>query len=674
MKLRYIIASFAAAAALAAGCTVEDPVSHLENLEVSNDYFTLAADEGSTETITVKAESDWTVDIPEDVDWVSVTPASGSAGQEVTVTFTTLSEASADRSATIKILMGDAAKLISVHQASKAAEGGEAAPSSCKEVNDGPDATYRVTGTVTKIANTHYGNWYINDGTVDGDGVYVYGTLDKKGNDNKSANTWDNLNDPKYADSWELSIGDVVTIEGPKQVYNGTVELVNVTILSIVKSLLEVAPSDAKVGKDGGNAEFKVVYKGDDLKVTPKADWLSLGGVSVGKDTTVVTVTAAPNEGDTRIGEVVISSSIPGQTSEMTVVITQATGLSMYTVPFEESFAAGFGGFEVNVITPRADGGDIWTTGEYGGVSYAKASAGSKTDTKSMLVSPKISLAGVASPVVSFKHCGKYCGDQAEELTFWVSTDNCETWKQLLIPNAHDNAYGWTPSGDISLASLAGAEYVNFAFQYVSNANYYGTWEISEVKLEDRTPAFTTIAEINNFASATEAEWSATLTDAVVSYVNGKNVFIQDATGGIQLYLADSGLAAGSTINGKVSGKVKLYNGYAELTALDTSAATVATGDAPAPIVMTVDQLLKDYLRYQNCLVKLEGVKFTTALTTSNRNGVVDQDGVTINAYAQIKEKIESPENTLVDLVCIPTRYNATLQVGVWENEHITKK
>ena len=36
----------------------------------------------------------------------------------------------------------------------------------CAEVLAGPDSkTYRVTGTVTKIVNTTYGNWYMDDGT-----------------------------------------------------------------------------------------------------------------------------------------------------------------------------------------------------------------------------------------------------------------------------------------------------------------------------------------------------------------------------------------------------------------------------------------------------------------------------------------------------------------------------
>ena len=95
----------------------------------------------------------------------------------------------------------------------------------CAEVIAGPDSkTYRVTGTVTSIANTTYGNWYLNDGTGE---VYIYGTLDAKGQ-------------TKNFLSLGLEVGDVVTVEGPKTTYNGTVELVDVTVVSIKKSLIKV--------------------------------------------------------------------------------------------------------------------------------------------------------------------------------------------------------------------------------------------------------------------------------------------------------------------------------------------------------------------------------------------------------------------------------------------------
>ena len=72
--------------------------------------------------------------------------------------------------------------------------------------------------------STTQGNWDIVDATGK---VYVYGTLDAKGNTKNFA-------------SLGLEEGDEVTIQGPKTTYGTTVELVDVTVLKINKSLIKV--------------------------------------------------------------------------------------------------------------------------------------------------------------------------------------------------------------------------------------------------------------------------------------------------------------------------------------------------------------------------------------------------------------------------------------------------
>ena len=80
MKLNYIFASFVAAAALLVGCTVEEPVSKLEGLEVSNDYVTVAADDQSSASISITADDAWTASVSGG-NWLTISPSSGSAGQ-----------------------------------------------------------------------------------------------------------------------------------------------------------------------------------------------------------------------------------------------------------------------------------------------------------------------------------------------------------------------------------------------------------------------------------------------------------------------------------------------------------------------------------------------------------------------------------------------------------------
>ena len=195
---------------------------------------------------------------------------------------------------------------------------GETPMSTCAEVLAGADGkTYRIKGTCTKIINTLFGNWYINDGTGE---VYIYGTLDSNGA-------------PKNFASLGIEIGDVVELEGPKETYGTSVELVDVTIINITKSLVTVVSEEVTLGKDGGALEVKVAFRDDEVNasVTKECqDWISLvnteyiEGVATETesnpaDTAVFTFNVMANEKAVRTGSIVFTSG----TSEVTYNFTQ---------------------------------------------------------------------------------------------------------------------------------------------------------------------------------------------------------------------------------------------------------------------------------------------------------------------------------------------------------------
>ena len=86
------------------------------------------------------------------------------------------------------------------------------------------------------------------------------------------------------ADGWGFEVGDIITVEGPLSIYSGTTyELVNVTVVSIVKSLLSVVSPEPTLELDGGPLEVKVAYKGSGAYYTIADDaksWISYEGVS----------------------------------------------------------------------------------------------------------------------------------------------------------------------------------------------------------------------------------------------------------------------------------------------------------------------------------------------------------------------------------------------------------
>ena len=276
MKAKYIFASLTAALTILAGCQKEVGSHYLDEVSVSSSYVSVPA-EGGSATIGVLSNYAWSISgAPE---WLTVSPLSGPAGS-TNVTFS--AEAAAGRNAELLLECNGAVQRINVIQGIATVSN-----ATCAEIIAGPDSkTYRVTGTVKSIANTTYGNWYLVDDTGE---VYIYGTLDAKGNE-------------KNFLSLGLEVGDEVTVEGPKTTYNGTVELVNVTVVKINKSLIKVEsidPEDAVLPIEGGDFTVTLANKGDGVYVEIPEDaksWLSISALAGN----VVTFTAAPNAGGDR--------------------------------------------------------------------------------------------------------------------------------------------------------------------------------------------------------------------------------------------------------------------------------------------------------------------------------------------------------------------------------------
>ena len=153
MKLRYFIPSLmAVVAAVFTGCTDDNDPTYYSEIRVSQSYVSLSTSGGST-SINVEATGSWTVSgAPE---WLTVSPASGTGNG--TITFS--AEAAEGRTAEVLISCEGKTQHINVIQGIATVSN-----ATCAEVIAGPDSkTYRVTGAVTGIANTTYGNWYLNE-------------------------------------------------------------------------------------------------------------------------------------------------------------------------------------------------------------------------------------------------------------------------------------------------------------------------------------------------------------------------------------------------------------------------------------------------------------------------------------------------------------------------------
>ena len=333
MKLRYIFTALAAAALAFVGCQEEE--RFLDEVKVSQSIVNLAVG-GDEVAITVNAQADWAFAetnewpnvIVKDKDgnvtsttpsWVTVTPASGAAG-ETTVVFK--AEATTEtRELNLALVCDGVQQTIKVLQM---AEKVETPISTCAEANAGETGKrYRIKGTVTSIANDLYGNMYITDETGT---VYVYGTL-YQGKEKEFA---------KHG----IEVGDIVVVEGPQSPYNGSPQLKNVDVISIEKSLLKlekVTPA-GPYAKEGAAFSVVLTNKGGaaiEVEIPEEAQsWVSCDteNAFVAGTTVMYDLTLAPNEAGARTTTVTFKTNVNDVDYVAVVDVEQLGAIAEVTV------------------------------------------------------------------------------------------------------------------------------------------------------------------------------------------------------------------------------------------------------------------------------------------------------------------------------------------------------
>ena len=348
------------------------PDSFLDEVTVSSSFVALPA-EGGNATITVNAGGNWQITgVPE---WLTVSPASGNAG-ETAVTFSA-TPASSTNEAVLKLVCDGATQLIKVLQMTQKVE---LPITTCAVINDkaSPNGnTFRAKGVCTKIANDSYGNWYLQDETGE---VYIYGTLDKAGAE-------------KNFLSLGIEVGDIVTVEGPKSTYGDVVELVNVTVISIEKSLIKVdsvyveGVKDAAIPTLGGDVEVFLTSKGNGVSIEiPESakEWLSVTSLSSKGNNATVKLHASENVAGPRAVTLtfVTADGKKNYTSETSVTQLGAAGSLELPMTVAQAIEAANAGVTTpvyikGIVSELVNGG---YGAQYGNGSFWISADGTKAD------------------------------------------------------------------------------------------------------------------------------------------------------------------------------------------------------------------------------------------------------------------------------------------------------
>lgn len=363
MKLKYLF-GMVLAALLVVGCASDDnTLGSLSNITLDKTYVCIPESGGSA-TVNITATEDW--QLSGLTDWLTANVTSGTAGE--TQMTLTADVAPYGREAELQIAAGQKTQFFLVRQGLL-----DAATATCAEVLAGLEGkTYRLKGTCTAISNTTYGNWYISDGTGE---VYIYGTLDADG---KTQNF----------SSLGIEVGDVVEVEGPMAIYNSTIELKDVTVVSIEKWMVQSLSPDTVMPREGGEMQVRLIYKGSGAypEVASECrDWVQYVGTDVinGEeiDTAVVRFNVAENTGGVRSGEITFTSSSTEATSSITYSFSQAGVGGTVDKPYTVAEA---------IAAAQAGTGEVYVKGivcadpsvsvDYGNATYYISDDGTNSD------------------------------------------------------------------------------------------------------------------------------------------------------------------------------------------------------------------------------------------------------------------------------------------------------
>lgn len=191
--------------------------------------------EGGILTVTLTAKGDGVeVVIPEEnKSWISVSGMNVS-GTSAVVSFNIAENAGGDRSSELSFKTTKSGKEYTA--VTSFSQKGAIIEATAAEINaaaDG-DTQYRITGYVSKVASTKYGNLYIRDHSGE---VYVYGT-------NDFANTG-------------IEEGDIITVVGPKTSHNDKPQMKNVTLENRI-DVKDIDLASFKALEDNKNAWYRI--------------------------------------------------------------------------------------------------------------------------------------------------------------------------------------------------------------------------------------------------------------------------------------------------------------------------------------------------------------------------------------------------------------------------------
>lgn len=283
--------------------------------------------------------------------------------------------------------------------------------------------------------------------------------------------------------------------------------------------------------------------------------------------------------------------------------VKQAATYETVTLPYAD-LTSSLGKFTVEDVTNNT-GKDIWVWNSSYGAKASAYISGTKYETESNLVSPIIDLGTATKPTLTFSHAGRYFASPISSQAKLKVREEGGEWSELTIDKWFTGS-NWTfVDATVDLSAYVGKK-IQLAFNYNSDTNNAGTWEIKNLKVQDASTPIqitevSTIAEYKALEAGTEFKFTGS---AVVAYAGSKHIYIKDATGGALIYGVSATVSKGQVLNPGWTGTKTIYYGLSEITSASGLEAGTETQEV-TPAEMTLTQVTTDH---ENEYAVLRGV------------------------------------------------------------------
>ena len=188
-----------------------------------------------------------------------------------------------------------------------------------------------------------------------------------------------------------------------------------------------------------------------------------------------------------------------------------------------------------------------------------------------------------------------------------------------------------------------------------------------EVTVTQAAAPAATLSNIAALTALTDAgNYTVTLSNAVVTYVNGNYAYIQDDSGAVVYYKNGHGLTAGDVLNGTATVAYQLRNGNPQITNLE--GVTPVSGTAPDPTEVAASDW--DYT-FSNVLSQYFKVTGAT-ITQQNNKYYITLGGESIQLYKAGGSISSSLDLTKTySITGFPTMYNTTKELQIFVDPEV---